>query len=152
MSHETIVDIITLLVAGLLGGGGAAWLTAWNARRKASSEINVNDAEANKKEAETADILIKAAGAAVTLLKKELEEQIGKVSAENSALRCQVAELRTENTSLRDVQQRHEHEIGELKAIAEKFEEVLGGAHMLYDQVIELNGAPKYKPPERRKK
>lgn len=152
MSHENLVDIITLLVAGLLGGGGAAWLTAWNARRKASSEIKVNESDANKKEAETAEILVNVAKKAVILVKEELEEQIGKVSAENSALRCEVAELKNENAALRDIQQRHETEISELQVIAGKFEEVLGGAHMLYDQVIELNGAPLYKPPERRKK
>jgi hypothetical protein len=36
--------------------------------------------------------------------------------------------------------------------LAEEFERVLHGARVLHDQVIELNGEPKYKPPDRRHK
>lgn len=38
-----------------------------------------------------------------------------------------------------------------LQAMDEQYEALLNGAWLLYDQVIELNGVPNYKPPEERK-
>jgi len=58
--------------------------------------------------------------------------------------------LRDENAKLLIVQEKHEREISELRTAVEQFEQVLTGAHVLYEQVVELNGQPKYKPPERR--
>lgn len=144
--------IVTIIVAFLTGGGIAGLLNALNARRKAPSEINSTDAGTEKIEAETANILVNAAGTMVALVKKELEVQIKKVSAENGLLKCEVTELRSENEALRGVQQRHETEINKLQKVVEMFDEVLNGAHLLYSQVVELNGKPVYKPPERRKK
>lgn len=142
---EIVAMAAALLTSAGIGGIIAAWINTKIASRKVPSEIK-------KTEAETADILVEAAGAAVKLVTQELEKKISNVTTENTALRCELSELRSENAALRDVQNRHEKEIGELQAIAEKFEEVLGGAHILYDQVVELQGTPKYKPPERRKK
>jgi len=152
VSSEAVTAILTILGSLLAGGGAAAIINAWNARRKAPSEIKVNDAGAEKIEAETAGLLIKAAAEALKLVKEELEGQIKNIRSENSSLRCEVTELKSENAELEKVQKRHEYEIGELQKIADKFDEVLGGAHTLYDQVIDMDGTPKYKPPERRKK
>ena len=143
---------ITLLAALLAGGGIASLINALVARRKAGSEIKHTDAGTGKTEAETTDIIVRAAGSAVELVRKELEKQIQGVSDENGKLRCELNALRAENATLREIQGRHDKEILELQAIVERFDEVLGGAHVLYDQVVELHGEPKYKPPERRKK
>ena len=157
MSSENL--IITVVVAFLTGGGIAGLVNALIARRKAPGEIQSIAAGTEKTEAETADILVKIAGQVVMLVKAEFEKKIqnmenemGKLRNENGSLHSEMGTMRQENMALRDVQLRHEQEISELQAIVAKFEEVLGGAHILYDQVVELKGIPKYQPPARRKR
>lgn len=123
--------LIPILVAALTGGGVAAILNALNARRKAGSEIKVTEADAGKKEAETADIITNAAGKAAEILSK----QICKLAAENETMQKEIEDLK--------------QRIIELE---ERFDEVLTGAHVLYEQVVSNGLDPKYKPPERRKR
>jgi hypothetical protein len=130
--------VLTLITGVLTGGGIGGIILALIARRKAKSEIAVNENEADKKEAETTEIITRAAGEAVKLMQSQLCE-MGK----------QIEALQVENSALRTVQAKHEKEITELQ---ELFDVVLAGAHLLHDQVVELNGTPKYKPPERRKR
>lgn len=142
---EIILAVLGLLLAG---GGIAGVINALVSKIKAKGEIKNMAADTEKKEAETAEIITRAAGAAAQLL----EKQLVKLQDENQVLSCKLTALENENTELRNVQARHEKEITVLQSIAEKFDEVLGGAHTLYDQVVELHGEPKYKPPERRKR
>jgi predicted RNase H-like nuclease (RuvC/YqgF family) len=141
---HTLVDIL-LAVGGF--GGVAALIYALIARRKAPAEIKViektakkADAEADKADAEASEI--------VTRAMKQLQESLGKqicdLQAENRLLRFELTEMRA-------VQAKHEGEIAHLNAMCEQFDEVLTGAHVLFGQVVELNGVPKWKPPERRK-
>jgi ABC-type phosphate transport system auxiliary subunit len=91
----------------------------------------------------------------VTLLKNQLDSMHldnRAMRLENEGMRCEMEALRKENAELRDVQQRHAQQIVELQALVEQFEQVLIGAHLLYDQVVEAKIEPKYKPPERRRK
>jgi chromosome segregation ATPase len=136
---------LTLITGVLTGGGIGGIILAINARRKARSEIAVNEAEAEnkeadaeKKQAETSEIITRAAGEAVKLLQSQLCEMGKRIDA-----------LTTENEHLRETQARHEKEITELQDL---FDVVLAGAHILHAQVVELHGEPKYKPPERRKR
>lgn len=151
-------ELLLAIVVALAGGGLAGLVTAMAARRKAPSEISVNEAEADRKDAETAHIITQAAGAAATLLKDQLDRVQAEnrlIRQENGTLKCEMEVLRNENTRLMDVQQKHEQQISELRsdlrAVVEQFEQVLTGAHVLYEQVVELRVEPKYKPPERRK-
>jgi hypothetical protein len=68
------------------------------------------------------------------------------------ALRKEVDLLRADNTALRQVQAKHEREITHLQEMCNMFEEVLAGAHLLYEQVCELKVEPKYRPPQKRGK
>lgn len=129
---------LTILAAVLGGGGLGTLILAIVSRRKASSEIAVNEQEAEKKEAEASEIITRAAGEAIKWMQSRLCE-----------LRAEVDALRVANVELRKGQDRQQGEINELQ---EMFDVVLAGAHVLHDQVVELNGTPKYKPPERRKK
>jgi ribosome-binding ATPase YchF (GTP1/OBG family) len=140
--------VVTIVVAMLAGGGIAGLINALNARKKAKSEIKNTEAVTEKTEAETTDLIVKTAAGVLVLVKDELKS----IKDENTALRCEVTEWKTKYADVVNVQQRHEQEIAELQKIAEQFDEVLGGAHVLYDQVVELKAEPKYKPPERRKK
>ncbi len=146
------VQVILVLSATLVGAGGVAGIiTALIARRKASSEIqktnseiDVNKAEVEKKEAETAEIITRAAGAAAELLSAQLET----LKAENETMRCEIQALKKENSALKDIQEQQGLKISELQSIAEQFDQVLAGALVLYDQVVELNAEPKYEPPK----
>lgn len=156
---EIVAMVAALLTSAGIGGIISAWINTKIASRKAPSEIKhtnasteKTEAEAAKADAETADIIVKAAGNALILVKQEFERQINGLNSANSTLSCEIEALKSENIALRGVQQRHEQEITELQKIAEQFDEVLSGAHILFDQVVALNGQPKYKPPERRKK
>jgi cell division protein FtsB len=139
------VQIVLVLSATLVGAGGAAGvITALATRRKASSEIDVNKAEVDKKEAETAEIITRAAGAAAELLSAQLET----LKAENETMRCEIQALKKENSALKVIQEQQGQKISELQSIAEQFDQVLAGALVLYDQVVELNAEPKYQPPK----
>ena len=122
---------LTLITAVLTGGGIGSIILALVSRRKAKSEIKEN-------EAETTEIITRAAGEAVILMQSQLCEMGKRIDA-----------LTAENEQLRATQARHEKEITELQ---DMFDVVLAGAHVLHAQVVELNGTPKYKPPERRRK
>ena len=133
--------------AAILGGGGLAAILNWiNSHKKVKSEIAFTEADTEKKEAETTEIITRAAGAAAEMLSQQLKS----LRAENVTMHCEIEALQKENKSLKDVQQKHEQKIIELQALVEQFDQVLSGAHTLYDQVIEMNGQPKYKPPARR--
>lgn len=109
------------LLSVLFSGGIAAIITALIARKKAKSEIK-------KTEAETAEIITRAAQNAVETLQN------------------QICNLKSEIDRLRE-------RVTELEAMCEQFDEVLTGAHMLHEQIVlELHGTPKYHPPERRVK
>jgi hypothetical protein len=146
------LQVILVLSATLVGAGGVAGIiTALIARRKAASEIqktnsevDVNKAEVEKKEAETAEIITRAAGAAAELLSAQLET----LKAENETMRCQILAMQKENSALKDIQEQQGQKITELQSIAEQFDQVLAGALVLYDQVVELNAEPKYEPPK----
>jgi len=134
--------------AAILGGGGLAAIFNWlNSRKKVKSEIAFTEADTEKKEAETTEIITRAAGAAAEMLSQQLKI----LRSENATMHCEIEALQKENKLLKVVQQKHEQKIIDLQAIAEQFDQVLDGAHTLYGQVIELNGEPKYKPPARRK-
>jgi hypothetical protein len=147
------LQVILVLSATLVGAGGVAGIiTALIARRKAASEIqktnseiDVNKAEVEKKEAETAEIITRAAGAAAELL----SYQLATLKAENETMRCEIQALQKENTALKTIQAEQGQQILELQSIAEQFDQVLEGALVLYDQVIELNVEPKYVPPKK---
>ena len=122
---------LTLITAVLTGGGLGSLILAMVSRRKAKSEIAENEAEAT-------EIITRAAGEAVKLMQSQLCEMGKRIDV-----------LTVENEQLRKVQAKHEKEITELQDL---FDVVLAGAHILHAQVVELNGTPKYKPPERRKR
>ena len=146
-------ELLIAVAAALAGGGVAGLITALNARRKTPSEIQVNEAEADRRDAETAHIITQAAGAAANLIREQLDRlqtENSAIRTKNAALECEMQTLRDENAKLLIVQEKHEREISELRTAVEQFEQVLTGAHVLYEQVVELNGQPKYKPPERR--
>jgi len=140
--------VLAIISATLAGGGVGGLITALVAGRKMTSEIKLTEADVEKKEAETAEIITRAAQTAAQLL----EEQLKNLRVENAGLRCDIQALREENVVLRDVQDKQSVELLDLRAVVDKFDEVLAGAHVLYGQVVELNGRPKYKPPERRKR
>jgi hypothetical protein len=140
------LQVILVLSATLVGSGGVAGIiTALIARHKTASEIDVNKAEVEKKEAETAEIITRAAGAAAELLSC----QLATLKAENETMRCEIQALQKENTTLKTIQAEQGQQILELQSIAEQFDQVLEGALVLYDQVIELNVEPKYVPPKK---
>jgi hypothetical protein len=139
---------LAIVSATLAGGGMGGLITALVSGRKATSEIKLTEADAEKTEAETAEIITRAAQTAAQLL----EGQLKNLRTENAGLRCDIQALRDENISLREVQARQSQELLELRAAVDKFDEVIAGAHILYEQVVEMNGEPKYKPPERRKR
>lgn len=129
---------LTVLTAVFTGGGLGGIILALVSRRKAKSEIKEN-------EAETTEIITRAAGEAVKLM----QSQLCKLEAEVETLRAENVELKQTHEEMRQTQARHEKEITELQ---DMFDVVLAGAHVLHAQVVELNGTPKYKPPERRKR
>jgi hypothetical protein len=140
------LQVILTLSATLVGAGGVAGIiTALIARSKTASEVDVNKAEVEKKEAETAEIITRAAGAAAELLPL----QLATLKAENETMRCEIQALQKENTALKTIQAEQGQQILELQSIAEQFDQVLEGALVLYDQVIELNVEPKYVPPKK---
>lgn len=116
---------LTLVTAVLAGGGIGGIILALIARKKAKSEIAVNESEAEKKEAEASEIITRAAGQAIQFM----ENRICTLQREVDALKVQVDELQ------------------------EMFDSVLAGAHVLHAQIVdELHATPKWKPPERRGK
>jgi hypothetical protein len=121
---DAVAIIIALITALLAGGGLGGLISALVARRKVPSEIRNNVADAERKEAEATDIITRAAGQVTQMM----EVRICLLQKEVDELRRQVEELQV------------------------LFDTVLAGAHVLFTQVIELNGQPKYTPPERRKK
>lgn len=144
--------VIVGLVSALFGGGIASLIMVFIARRKAPSEIAINEAEAVRKEAEAAEIINRASKEAIDWMKGRLTDLRGEISTlqkDNSELRVEVCGLQKENSELRRVQEKQQDEIIELQ---EMFDVVLAGAHVLHDQVVEMNGKPKYTPPERRKR
>lgn len=137
---STAVDwqwVVGIVVSLATGGGVAALISAVSSRRKVRSEIAVNLAEAEKKEAEATEIINKAAGVAVGMLQGEL----CRYQKENEAMRAEIE-------ALQKGQAEHERQIAALQMM---FDEVLTGAHTLFEQVVELRGEPRYRPPERRK-
>jgi len=146
------LQVILALSATLVGAGGIAGIiTALIAKRKATSEIqktnseiDVNKAEVERKEAETAEIITRAAGAAAELL----SVQLATLKAENETMRCEIQALKKENSSLKDILEQQGQQISGLQCLAEQFDQVLAGALVLYDQVVELKANPKYEPPK----
>jgi hypothetical protein len=145
--NEVAGFILAIISAALAGGGIGSLVTALIASRKAPSEIKLTQAETEKREAETAEIITRAAQTAAQILESQLEN----LRTENAGLRCDIQALRAENVALSKVQKQQSQELFDLRIAVEKFDIVLAGAHLLYEQVIEMNGVPKYEPPERRK-
>lgn len=118
---------VTVLVAFLTGGGIAGLISAIVSWRKSGPERE-------KTEAEAADIIARAA----TEVTKNMEKRL-------CAMQNEIDQLREENKALKE-------EVAELREMCEQFDDVLSGAHALYDQLVENHHKPRYKPPERRKK
>jgi hypothetical protein len=117
--------VLTLITGVLTGGGIGGIILALIARRKAKSEIAVNESDAEKKEAETSEIITRAAGQAIQFM----ENRICTLQREVDALKTQVDELQ------------------------DLFDSVVAGAKILHAQIVdELHATPKWNPPERRKR
>lgn len=136
------LDVATMIAGLLLALGGISSLIgAFIVLSKARGERSKLGADTRLVEADTAQIYQKIADRAAERALK-LDERVQQLETQVDAQQKTIEILQCENVSLRA-----DHE-----KLAEEFERVLRGAHVLHDQVIELNGEPKYKPPNRRKK
>ena len=135
------LNIVSIVGGLVIGSGMASMIVALIAMYKARSERKKTIADADLVEAETTEkyqlIADRAADRALKLDDriKHLESTVQQQQLEIGALQCENQLLRTDHQKL-----------------ADDFDHVLIGAHMLHDQVIEMNGEPRYEPPERRKK
>ncbi|MFZ6029967.1 MAG: hypothetical protein ACOYYS_19815 [Chloroflexota bacterium] len=130
------LDAVIALGGILVGLGGPASLVgaaillykARTERRKLSADTELVEAETMEKYQAIAD---RAADRALRLDErvKQLEETVRQQQIVIETLQCENAALRAD---------------------IDEFDKVLVGAHVLHDQVIELKGEPKYKPPARR--
>lgn len=109
--------------------------------RKAPKELKQLDVSVDSGEADVAakyqQIADRAAESALKLDARvqQLEEKVMTQQATIDDLKCENAELRLDHEKLSD-----------------EFDRVVAGAHVLHKQVVGLNEAPLYVPPDRRRR
>src|SRR5512139_3706090 len=120
--NETIVTIVVAFIVAT--PGLLALLLQW---KKEKSEAETREAEREVKEAETTEKIQDAALKMMNVYKQEFE-----------SLKCKILSLESRVKELEDTLE---------KELTEK-NTILSGAWELHDQVIQLQGTPKYIPPK----
>lgn len=103
---------------------------------------------ARKDRAEATDLITKAALNLVEPQNVRIREMSIKIDEQEA----EIAELRTENAVLFRRVEASERITAEIERVLDEFERLLAGAHLLHNQVIDLNATPIFVPPDRRRR